>query len=141
MNRTYLALIFAVSLLVGVFALPTHARAPDPPPTLVLDVRNLPVTGGAAINTSTIVYVAPGGRTGSTAYRIKIVVVGTNSVFNIDHGTDLAPSAFNTGTALTAGCEYTFTTAVTDQDAVTFTLTTSTTIGRLIVERIQGGVL
>lgn len=142
--RSHLGKLLLVALLC-LAVLPqlpiAQATPPDPPPTLLLDLRNLPVTGGAAINTSTIVYVAPGGRTGSTALRIKITLVGTDSVFSIDHGDDLDPSKFNTGTALTAGCEYTFTTSITDQDAVTFVLTTSTTIGRIVVERIAGGVL
>lgn len=132
--------LFAALLVMGLnLGTPRVAQAQDRPTTRV-DLRNLPVTGAAAVLSSTDTFVG-GEPHASTAWRVTVYVVGTNSVFNVDFGSDLAPVAMNGGTALTAGCLYTFTFAATKDDTINFTFTTSTTVGRLVVEQIRGGVL
>jgi len=139
-NTTRAGLLALAILVAGLFAWPVvrTARA-EQLPIPKADLRNLPVTGAAPILTSTVA----GGSVAypSMAYRVTVYVVGSDSVFNVDYGTDLAPVALNSGTALVAGRLYTFTFAATSADALNFTLTTSTTLGRLIVEEIRGGVL
>lgn len=129
-------LFLCALLLVLLCGLPL--RAQDRTTTRV-DLRNLPVTGAAPVLTSSV--GAGNAASVGVAYRVTVYVVGTNSVFNVDYGTDLAPVAMNGGTALTAGVLYTFTFAATTNDALNFTFTTTTTLGRLIVEEIRGGAL
>lgn len=137
-NRLVLA-IFSLFLVLGLnLGTPSVAHAEELPLKIV-DLRNLPATGAAAILTSTFAGADVGYP--AKAYRVTVLVVGTNSVFNLDRGDDLAPGAFNSGTALTAGCEYTFTFEATAEDDINFTLTTTTTLGRLIVTEIRAGVM
>lgn len=137
-HRLTLAL-FAVLLVLGLnLGAPSVAQAQDVRPTTRVDLRNLPVTGGALILSSTDTFVG-GDSTYSRAFHVSVMVAGTNSVFSLDRGTDLAPGAFNEGTELTAGCEYTFTFAATKNDTLNFTCATSTTLARLVVEEIRMG--
>ena len=136
-HRLALAL-FSLLLVLGINLAPAVAQD-VPQPTLVVDLRNLPVTGAASVLTSSL--TTGNLRGNSLAYRITVVVTGTASVFSVDHGTDVIAGKLNTGTQLSTDCVYTFTVAATEDDAINFVFTTTTTITRLIVEEIKGGVL
>lgn len=137
MTRTRSALSLIALFLVALFALPARA---EELPIAVVDIRNLPVTGAAPVLTSSIT----GGSTAYPvkAYRVQVWVVGTDSLFNLDLGTDLAPAAFNGSSgALVAARVYTFVFEATSADEINFTFTTTTTIGRLTVTEIRAGVM
>lgn len=139
MRHRALLLALVLFLLAGVYT--PVATAQDVVPEPVLNLRNLPVSAGAAVNTATII---PARRSGATiqtsiAYHVTVAVGGTGSTLLVDFGTDWSPVKLNGGDELEADCLYTFTFSATPADRLTFSFGTSTTIVRLIVEEIPGG--
>jgi len=127
------ALTFAVLLPFGVWA------APDPPPLNRLDIKDLSVTGAAniathshAVNKRCVLRIAVAIQAGSTD--------SIFSVAEIETGTTTQVFALNGGVALTAGNAYTFTWAGDPDTVYNYRMTTTTRLGRLVVDEIQGGV-
>lgn len=130
--RTW-ALILAVLLPFGVWA------APDPPPLNRVDIKDLAVTGAANIvthshmvNKRCVLRIAVAIQAGSTDSVFSVAEIETNTSTQV--------FAFNGGVALVAGNAYTFTWAGDPDTVYNYRLETSTRLGRLVVDEIQGGV-
>lgn len=80
-----------------------------------------------------------------TALRVTVSIKpgATTSVFHrqVNSGGVAILEAFNGGTALTVGALYTFVCGISAARTYNFQMATGTTIGSLLVEEIQDGVL
>lgn len=130
-------LVLALCLMLGVGIVAKHATAADP--IRRARVFDTAVTGAAPIVTGSITTKST---LTSGAYRITVALSGTNSVFNLQvigastepGGARTVTTAFNGGTALTAGQIYTFTVGADRQWTYNFTCTTTTRVAYLLVD-------
>lgn len=153
-----LALLLGLAALTACLALPPRALAAPPAPTPRGVIFNLPVTGSstAGVFSSALASASStigGSAAPTSAYRVTVCVTGSNSVVSfqaIGNGATVTMS-LNGGTALTAGCVYTFTVGVTGaytnggatSRALTYnvSVTTTTTLAYLIVDEVTDGQL
>lgn len=126
-------LVLCLSLVL--VAIYTPAKAAPPDPIRRFRLFDTGVTGAASIATSSLTTKST---LTSGAYRVTVALSGTNSVFNLQatSGSTTVTTAFNGGTALTAGNVYTFTVGVDGAYTYNFTATTTTRVAYMIVDEV-----
>jgi hypothetical protein len=121
----------AAALVAACLLLLTWPALADRKPSARSRVVDLPVTGAAAILTSSLTPQAS-----ASELLVTIAVRDTNSVANVIVSTSAGTTftlALNDGTALTAGRIYTFGVGCDSNDTYNFTLSTTTHLARLYV--------
>jgi hypothetical protein len=137
--RWLLAALLLVATLVAGLSRP--ATASDVEPREVFSLFDTAVSSNADVCTSSLTPATPG----TLAYRITLSLLATDSVVNVEVTKSSVSKNFdlNGGTALTAGCLYTFTFGAKGGGAYAYNLQceTGTRIGYLLIEEIRGSEL